>query len=105
MGTSSTTSLLPDEIGVLPRVFKDIFYRISNIEKSSPKYSFSVRCSYLEIYCDDLRDLLDLRDNKDIGIHEVNGMVIVTGIAEPVVNSARELEDYLNKGSIYRYFK
>lgn len=63
----------PESNGIIPRAFKQIF---EMIEKTSKNRQFLVRCSFLELYNEEIRDLLsknvknklDIRENKDQGV-------------------------------------
>ncbi len=46
----------PEERGIIPNAFEHIFGFIDQVGNSGMK--FLVRCSYLEIYNEDIRDLL-----------------------------------------------
>ena len=81
----------PEHQGIIPNAFAHIYGYIddqSNVEKK-----FLVRCSYVEIYNEEIRDLLgpdpnkklDLKEHKDKGVY-VKDLAIVT------VKSIREIE-------------
>ena len=63
----------PESRGIIPRAFKQIF---EIIEQTSKNRQFLVRCSFLELYNEEIRDLLsknvknklDIRENKDQGV-------------------------------------
>jgi len=67
MGGGYLVNVTEDDIGIIPRAIKHIFDEIA--ENSSRNYT--VRLSYIEIYKEELHDLLDL-DNlpKDLHIRE-----------------------------------
>ena len=46
----------PDDFGIIPRVIDLIF---SEVEKKKSKTEFIIKCSFLEIYNEQLNDLLD----------------------------------------------
>ena len=62
----------PNLRGITPRAFEHVFKHI----ESTPNMNFLVRCSMLELYNEEIRDLLvknrqkklELRERKDIGI-------------------------------------
>jgi kinesin family protein 3/17 len=62
-----------------------------------------VRCSYLEIYCEEVRDLLgadqkaslEIKEHPDIGVY-------VKGLSSFVVRSAEELDKIMTKGNSNR---
>jgi len=49
--------------GIIPRAFEHIFNYISNNAQSEINYL--VTCSYAEIYCEEIKDLLT-KDNKKL---------------------------------------
>ena len=85
--------------GVIPNLNQDLFQRIS---KSKKNVAFLVTVSYLEIYNEELRDLLRpsskllrIREHPDAGIY-------VEGLSEVVVTNEKELLDLLNRGNKVR---
>ena len=91
-GCGKTHTMMGDPIneekrGVIPRAFAHIFGSI----ESSPTKNFLIRCSYIEIYNEEIHDLigkdtknkLDLKENsdKEMFIKDLS-MHIVTGINE-----------------------
>lgn len=56
MGTSDQAGLSEEEIGIVPRVINFIF---SEIDKRKAKAEFVVKVSFLEIYNEEIHDLLD----------------------------------------------
>ena len=85
--------------GVIPRTFSHI---IKIIESSKDK-NFLVRCSYIEIYNEEIRDLLsdnvkakcELRENPDKG-------VFIQDVNMIVVKTVTEMEKYMNIGNDLR---
>ena len=79
--------------GLIPRAIQLIFDRISNEQdRSGDMNKFTVYCSILQIYNENLYDLLqDSKAKKALKIREdsVSG-IYVEGLAEFVVNSARD---------------
>ena len=48
-----------EQIGIVPRVFDFIFEELENRKRQSEYNQFSVKVQFLEIYGDELHDLLD----------------------------------------------
>ena len=107
MGSGYTTGISEVEQGIIPRVIKLIF---SEVEARSQKAEFIIKCSFLEIYNEELHDLLDDRNaamlerglltRKDINIREEkNGMISVFGLKEMTVKSDTEMAGCLDLGS------
>lgn len=59
MGTGSTAGLSEDQIGIVPRVFKFIFEELDRRKKLSSFSEFIIKVSFLELYNEELHDLLD----------------------------------------------
>lgn len=103
MGTTSTSTLSEDEYGILPRSFDQIFETIINMKKEQPQADFVVRASFLEIYGEELRDLLEPNDSrnnstKDIQIREGdNGEMLILGCSEIETTSPNDLMDLLTR--------
>ena len=58
-----------DDLGIIPRAVKQIFEGI----QSNPGHEYTVHVSYIEIYKEELYDLLDLDTvSKDLHIREDN---------------------------------
>ena len=53
--------------GIMPRSFEDIF---KSIESDSVKTQFLIRASYLEIYNEEIRDLLSKNPKNKLDLHE-----------------------------------
>ena len=98
-GKSFTMMGIPDpptQLGVIPRAFKHIFDRA--FSTSSVKYLLSA--SYLEIYNEEVRDLLgkDVKQKLDLKEHPLKG-VYVQGLSKHKVRSIPDLEHILELGS------
>ena len=59
MGTGSTVGLAAEQIGIVPRVFDFIFEELENRRRQSEFSQFEVKVQFLELYGEDLHDLLD----------------------------------------------
>ena len=99
MGTGSTIGLPFDQIGIVPRVFDFIFEEIDNRRKQSEFSEFNVKVQFLELYGDDIRDLLDNQpldaktgnSTKVLKITEAKNVSIgVTGLKAELVSSKNE---------------
>jgi len=105
MGGSYGVSLsgIEEITGVIPRVIHDLFQGIS---ERSDEFQFSTKISYLEIYKEDLLDLLvapQKRDKDQITIREdINGGIKLLGLTEIDVNSSDEIMRLLIDGSLGR---
>ena len=106
-GSGKTFSMMgstgmDEEEGVIPRAINDIFQTIK--DKASILASYSVHVSMLEIYNDDVKDLLhpDI-PSRDIAIREdKDGRIFFTGAREEAVPDARAALFYLEQGNLNR---
>ncbi|KAM3939080.1 kinesin-like protein KIF27 isoform 1-T1 [Leptodactylus fuscus] len=101
IGGGHIASVADEEKGIIPRAIQELFQAISenhNIE-------FTVKVSYIEVYKEDLRDLLELETNvKDIHIREdEKGNTVIIGAKECQVESADEVMSLLEAGSAVRH--
>ncbi|KAK9762349.1 hypothetical protein K7432_012004 [Basidiobolus ranarum] len=100
MGTGSRKHTAFEAQGIIPRAVKTLFDVLNN----SPG-SFQVRVSYLEIYNEELIDLLAAYEGmrSQISIREdPRGNIYWTGVREAVVHSPDDVLNYLECGSLAR---
>ncbi|XP_031568162.1 kinesin-like protein KIF27 isoform X4 [Actinia tenebrosa] len=102
VGGIDTGVLRDSELGIIPRAVKQIF---QNIEENHHKLEYEVHVSYIEIYLEELRDLLDLEtSSKDIHIREnEKGDTVLIGATEQLVETIDEVMSYLDTGSAARH--
>ncbi|XP_074605037.1 kinesin family member unc-104 isoform X3 [Brevipalpus obovatus] len=67
-GKSYTMMGTKDEEGVIPRICRDLFHRISKDPDDDAMYSVEV--SYMEIYCEKVRDLLNPKHRSSLRVRE-----------------------------------
>ncbi|XP_059212046.1 kinesin-like protein KIF3C [Centropristis striata] len=89
----------PEKRGVIPNAFDHIFTHIS---RSQSDRQYLVRASYLEIYLEEVRDLLDpnhgsaraleLRESPESGVY-------VRDLTSCVCKSIKEIEEVMNVGN------
>ncbi|XP_041661207.1 kinesin-like protein KIF3C isoform X2 [Cheilinus undulatus] len=89
----------PEKRGVIPNAFDHVFTHIS---RSQSDKQYLVRASYLEIYLEEIRDLLDpnhgsaraleLRESPDSGVY-------VRDLTSCVCKSIKEIEEVMNVGN------
>lgn len=87
-----------DDIGVIPRVVKDIFQQMEEM----PDYDFTLNCAFIELYQEKLYDLLSTqpREQSLVDIREVqNNKIAIPNLTEIVVTNVQETTDCLIKGS------
>lgn len=106
MGTGSTLGFDDESIGIVPRVFQFIFEELDRKRKQSSLSEFTIKVAFLELYNEELHDLLDIgpidrqtgKPLKDLIIKEKNGTIFVQGLKEETVSSKEECLGLLNKG-------
>lgn len=94
---------IPEMRGIIPNTFTHIFTQIAN---SSEDRSFIVKVTYLEIYNEEVRDLLGLDPNKRLQIKERTDIGVyvkdLTGFTVDSVESISQLMEHGNKNRITR---
>ncbi|XP_017471190.1 PREDICTED: chromosome-associated kinesin KIF4A [Rhagoletis zephyria] len=100
MGTAFDGEL-DENAGVIPRIMRDIFERI---KKLAEEYDFVVKCSFMELYQEQLYDLLSdqARDHAIVEMRENRNGVIMPGLTEKQVTSVNETTNCLLRGSAGR---
>jgi kinesin family protein 3/17 len=81
--------------GIMPRAFEHIFTVIKGTEGKQ----FLVRCSMLELYNEEIRDLLAKSDEKLKIRRTQDGVVLVEGLSNHEVKDADECLKLLDKGA------
>ncbi|XP_059192239.1 kinesin-like protein KIF27 [Centropristis striata] len=96
---------LDEEGGIIDRVAQDVFLSLEEKRKNSDGVEATVRVSYMELYREELRDLLELHTiHKELHIREdERGNTVVVGAKEMVVTSAEELLSVLETGNALRH--
>ena len=87
--------------GIIPNSFDHIFGYLDDANNIRKK--FLIRCSYLEIYNEQIRDLLskqvenklDLKENADKGVY-------VKDLTTCIVKSTSQIEEFMEKGNAMR---
>ena len=72
--------------------------------KLQPFYKYAVTASFLEVYGEDIHDLLALNHNNppSLPIREDSTGVTVVGLSSKVIRSADEALSVLQKGTMHR---
>uniref|UniRef100_H3CNW4 Uncharacterized protein n=1 Tax=Tetraodon nigroviridis TaxID=99883 RepID=H3CNW4_TETNG len=100
-GKSYTMMGKPDvraEQGLIPLLCEDLFTKISAPADSSTSYSVEV--SYMEIYCERVRDLLNPRNRGNLRVREHPLMgPYVEDLARLVVSSYADIKDLMDSGN------
>ncbi|CAG8467090.1 6617_t:CDS:2 [Paraglomus occultum] len=110
MGTAIDGATIPPEHqGIVPRSIYSLFGELEAKKTKHPEFSYEVFVTFLELYNEDLIDLLNIQthDNKkaknELMIREdANGQIYWAGVKEVPVTSPEETLDQLRKGSLCR---
>lgn len=85
--------------GIIPRIIEQIF---ANILSSPGNIEYTVRVSYMEIYMERIRDLLQPQ-NDNLPVHEEKSRgVYVKGLLEIYVSSVQEVYEVMRRGGLAR---
>ncbi|XP_062559915.1 kinesin-like protein unc-104 isoform X2 [Armigeres subalbatus] len=84
--------------GVIPMICKDLFRRIQETESVDLKYSVEV--SYMEIYCERVRDLLNPKNKGNLKVreHPLLGPY-VEDLSKLAVTSYQDIHDLIDEGN------
>ncbi|KAM8792873.1 kinesin-like protein KIF27 [Eudromia elegans] len=101
IGGGHIASIAEDEKGIIPRAIQELFQRISE----NDNIDFSVKVSYIEVYKEELRDLLELETSvKNLHIREdEKGNTVIVGAKEYKVECADEVISLLEGGNAARH--
>ncbi|XP_076880969.1 kinesin-like protein kif7 [Brachyhypopomus gauderio] len=101
IGEANISSFRDDEHGIIPRAVAEIFKLLDENDLSD----FSVRVSYLEVYKEIFRDLLEIETaSKDIHIREDDkGNIVLCGVKECEVEGLDEVLSLLESGNTARH--
>ncbi|KAL8804296.1 MAG: hypothetical protein Q9182_002661 [Xanthomendoza sp. 2 TL-2023] len=96
---SETLGILSDAAGVIPRVLHSLFTKLEADEAES-----SVKCSFIELYNEELRDLVAIDDTTKLKIYDDaqkkgHGATLVQGMEESYIKSAGAGIKLLQDGS------
>ncbi|KAL8298213.1 hypothetical protein RB597_006888 [Gaeumannomyces tritici] len=94
--------ILSDAAGIIPRVLQALFNKLEAEESDN-----CVRCSFIELYNEELRDLLSADDGAKLRIYDDNSRkghstTVVQGMEERHITSAAEGIKRLQEGSVRR---
>ena len=104
MGTSAENVGSEYEFGIVPRAMAQIFKLIAEKKQATRGIEFYLRVQFLEVYGEEIRDLLDPSGNKSVSIRDAaNGDgVTVVGACEELVKSSQDMLGALERGSLCR---
>ncbi|XP_067600823.1 kinesin-like protein KIF27 isoform X3 [Pseudorca crassidens] len=101
IGGGHVASVVEGQKGIIPRAIQEIFQNISENLSIDSK----IKVSYIEVYKEDLRDLLELETSmKDLHIREdEKGNTVIVGAKECQVETADEVMSLLEMGNAARH--
>ncbi|KAK9398423.1 kinesin-like KIF1C [Crotalus adamanteus] len=84
--------------GIIPQLCEDLFLRVA--EAASPSLSCSVEVSYMEIYCERVRDLLSPKNRGNLRVreHPIMGPY-VEGLSKLAVTNFEDIADLMDCGN------
>ncbi|CAG8489476.1 20594_t:CDS:2 [Gigaspora margarita] len=109
-GSNISAEHINEAAGMVPRSIHRLFNDLNDRKSKNPSYQFEVFVTFLELYNEDLVDLLNPQNRENIkkGKNDLmiredsNGQIYWAGVKEIPVNSPKELLDQLQQGSSYR---
>ena len=107
MGSGNNIGIPEEDQGVIVTVAREMFDTIKSIKQERPEVSVSIRVEFMEIYGEEMRDLLDPvgsnADQDGIALRTLdNGQIVVTGLKSENVASEADMLRCLERGSICR---
>ncbi|KAF3686381.1 Kinesin-like protein kif7 Kinesin-like protein costal2 [Channa argus] len=100
IGEANICSFRDEEQGIIPRAVADVF----KILDENDLTDFSLRVSYLEVYKEEFKDLLEVETaSKDIHIREDKGNIVLCGVKECEVEGLDEVLSLLESGNTARH--
>jgi len=85
--------------GIIPRVIERLVAEVQARKETSAPV---LRVSFLEIYNEEIRDLLTPSNEKPITVREEAGAITLPGLSEEAVTTAEEMANCLARGSLNR---
>ncbi|XP_041925345.1 kinesin-like protein KIF1C isoform X1 [Alosa sapidissima] len=88
----------PGQQGIIPQLCEDLFKR--TLENKDPELSYSVEVSYMEIYCERVRDLLNPKSKGALRVreHPIMGPY-VEDLSKLAVTSYSDIHDLMDCGN------
>ncbi|KAM6127433.1 kinesin-like protein KIF1A isoform 7-T7 [Phoenicopterus ruber ruber] len=87
-----------DQQGIIPQLCEDLFSRIN--DTSNDNMSYSVEVSYMEIYCERVRDLLNPKNKGNLRVREHPLMgPYVEDLSKLAVTSYNDIQDLMDSGN------
>ncbi|XP_036376878.1 kinesin-like protein KIF1A isoform X16 [Megalops cyprinoides] len=88
-----------DQQGIIPQLCEDLFTKI-NDSNNDNSMSYSVEVSYMEIYCERVRDLLNPKNKGNLRVREHPLMgPYVEDLSKLAVTSYNDIQDLMDSGN------
>uniref|UniRef100_A0A8C9VW08 plus-end-directed kinesin ATPase n=1 Tax=Scleropages formosus TaxID=113540 RepID=A0A8C9VW08_SCLFO len=88
-----------DQQGIIPQLCEDLFTKI-NDSSNDNSMSYSVEVSYMEIYCERVRDLLNPKNKGNLRVREHPLMgPYVEDLSKLAVTSYNDIQDLMDSGN------
>jgi len=96
---TETFGMLSEAAGIIPRVLQSLFNKLEIDDAES-----SVKCSFIELYNEELRDLISADESAKLKIYDDNSgkrgvSTVVQGMEESHIKTANEGLKLLQQGS------
>ncbi|KAL0484188.1 kinesin-like protein [Acrasis kona] len=112
-GSGKTYTMIGDEggkgtekSGIIPAVAEKLFIIIQKEQQQFAilmgqdcESQFQVRVSFVEVYKDDVYELLGQKEKSTLALREQSGKVFVSGAVERIVNSTRDVKKAIQDGT------
>lgn len=87
-----------EDKGIIPRTCVELFERIDDL--TSPELTFQVEVSYIEIYNEKVRDLLNPGNKGNLKVREHPTIgPYVEDLSKLAVNSYKDIDHLMNEGN------
>lgn len=89
------------DLGLVPRMCKELFRRINDdMNKENSNCMYSIEVSYMEIYCERVRDLLNPKSPSNLKIREHQELgPYVENLSKIAVTSYEEIMQLMDEGN------
>ena len=88
-------------IGLLPRIIYYLFQNINN--QKSDRVEFKLKISYLEIYQENISDLLNPDSTRFVQLRDIGSTIILDGLRKLIISSPEEALRYIIQGNKLRH--
>ena len=90
--------------GIIPQVLEYLFNQINTIKEKDSNSNIKLSCSFLEIYKENISDLLNPnQDSKSLSIIEQNDKIIVDSLSKLSIQTIEEALNIIIKGNKLRH--